>query len=323
MVVLPCSNTGAFTSFVAQRLRSFPIPPPRRGMRLGEVEVHPVEGASLLAQYVAFATSVADRFLVPHSSARAIERIGGELGRATVTHPQIHTVAAPLLGAGAGRLDAGESVGRLTQGFLGSAATGALLRVHVPHRPTYERLLSRFALGEAAPAATRHDPLEAAHPLRVFISYAHTSAEHCDWVHRLYDALRRRGLNPRVDAESLRYGGDIPQWTANEIELADVVLMIFDDGYSARADHLHGGVGWEVMLIRGECYAAVSRGDEQAVAGKFVPVIRGRRDEIKVPMFLAGTLALAWPPEQDDEAVLAELLSRLARHPAAHGAAAG
>ena len=58
LVVLPCSTGGTVTNFVANHLREYDIPRPRRGMRLGDVDVRPFDGAENVAQLVAFAVSV-------------------------------------------------------------------------------------------------------------------------------------------------------------------------------------------------------------------------------------------------------------------------
>jgi hypothetical protein len=58
LIVLPCSTAGTITGFVARSLAQYSIPHPREGMKLGEIEITPFEGAENIAQYVAFAASV-------------------------------------------------------------------------------------------------------------------------------------------------------------------------------------------------------------------------------------------------------------------------
>jgi hypothetical protein len=38
----------------------------------------------------------------------------------------------------------------------------------------------------------------------------------------------------------------------NELDQADRVLLICNEAYAQRADRLHGGVGWEIMIIQGD-----------------------------------------------------------------------
>ena len=102
LVVLPCSTAGTFTSLVAQKLRLFSIPAPR-SMALGEVEIHPLQDAAHVAQFAAFAASVAGFKSTPD----AIQKIGAALGRATEDRTSIRVVNAPLLGAGAGGIRVG------------------------------------------------------------------------------------------------------------------------------------------------------------------------------------------------------------------------
>jgi len=49
LIVLPCSTSGTITGFVARRLADYSIPHPRVGMKLGEVEFMPFEGAENIA----------------------------------------------------------------------------------------------------------------------------------------------------------------------------------------------------------------------------------------------------------------------------------
>jgi hypothetical protein len=48
LIVLPCSTGGTITGFVARSLSRYSIPHPVTGMKLGQVEVLPFEGARTL-----------------------------------------------------------------------------------------------------------------------------------------------------------------------------------------------------------------------------------------------------------------------------------
>jgi hypothetical protein len=108
LIVLPCSTSGTVTSFVAQSLAQYSIPRPRVGMELGKVDIMPFKGAENIAQFVAFAASV--HYMT--SSLEAITRIGNEIGKFTKKNTCVRLIAAPLLGAGSGRIQSEKSCPR-------------------------------------------------------------------------------------------------------------------------------------------------------------------------------------------------------------------
>jgi hypothetical protein len=159
LIVLPCSTGGSITGFVARSLVDYKIPHPRVGLRLGTAEFMPFEGAENIAQFVAFAASVAWN----DSTTEAIRNIGSLIGAFTQEHPEVRAIAAPLLGAGAGGLHSEKVVAALREGFSGSASEAACLTISVLHQDVYERLR----------AGRRRLASKAACQPRVFIS--HTS----------------------------------------------------------------------------------------------------------------------------------------------------
>lgn len=83
----------------------------------------------------------------------------------------------------------------------------------------------------------------------VFISYAHTSNEHREWVHLLAASLRRLGFNVGID-EKVDYGNDLDGFM-RKIPESKHVLMIVDENYTDRADNQpNSGVGIENSVIR-------------------------------------------------------------------------
>jgi hypothetical protein len=82
---------------------------------------------------------------------------------------------------------------------------------------------------------------EAKEPLSivdVFITYAWTSGPHREWVRLLATALQAMGFNVRVDA-NLDYGNGVTGFMRQVVE-ARHVLMIADENYVDRADHVPG-----------------------------------------------------------------------------------
>lgn len=128
LIVLPCSTDGTVTGFVARSLAHYSIPHPREGMKLGECEIMPFEGGENIAQYVAFAASVKRMT----SSAEAIESIGRSLGEFTRAQASVRSIAAPLLGAGAGGIQSERVVAALKSGFSGTADVGSKLNRSCP-----------------------------------------------------------------------------------------------------------------------------------------------------------------------------------------------
>jgi hypothetical protein len=316
LVVLPCSTAGTVTQLVGDKLARFSLPEPMP-IPLGEVRVLPLEDATHVAQFAAFAASVANY----ESTPAAIFQIAEILGQATQRSTAIRLVNAPLLGAGAGGLAPEVVAERLRQGFISQAAPDAVLNIYVLDRTVYRRVLAalggdsaeegsdtgrglpeprvRESTGVEQPESTAVQSGEA--PLRVLISYTSNSSEQQQWVETLYRLLRENGVDARLDKFSLRLGGDVVQWMCNELQLADRVILVCDDRYAQRADGRHGGVGWETMLIQGDLFNAMYGGGSEPAQGKYIPIVRTPDLEEGRPRYLATKLALHWPPEAHAE----------------------
>jgi hypothetical protein len=237
-------------------------------MSLGEVDIQPFEGGENIAQYVAFAASVAGM----SSSTKAISEIGRALGLATREHGQIKLIAAPLLGAGAGGLESGDVVAALRDGFRSASIESATLVIHVLHRAVFDRIWRR-----AASLSRKEIP---AVPVRVFVSHTSDSDDKRDWVKALATALRQRGIQARVDAFHLRRGMDLPQWMCNELALAQKVVIVSDETYKQKVDGRLGGVGWETMLIQGDM------ANLPAASTKYQVVVRANKLSDGLPNYL-------------------------------------
>jgi hypothetical protein len=238
LIVLPCSTAGTVTGFVARSLARYSIPHPRVGMRLGEVEIMPFEGAENIAQFVALAASVKERT----SSPDAIAAIGHNIGNFTKENPSVRLIAAPLLGAGAGGLQSEMVVSALGSAFATTAASDAILIIYVLHRGVFDRLKGNRR-------AVAGKPKES---LRVFISHTSGTDEAVEWVKELALFLIDHGIQARLDRFHLRRGMDLPQWMCNELALAKKVVVVCDKPYKQKADGRLGGVGWETMIIQGD-----------------------------------------------------------------------
>jgi len=295
LIVLPCSTSGTITSFVRRRLIHHRIPYPHPGMSLGDVAIVPFEGGENIAQFVAYAASVHGN----SSSGAAIRRIGQQLGAATAERSTIRLVSAPLLGAGAGGLQSEAVVDGLTQGFKESAQRDARLVIHVLHEDVHKRLSARNA--ETRESATGIPET----PLRVFVSYSHTSPEHEQWVEQLGTFLRASGVDARLDIWHLRRGMDLPQFMTNELALARRVVLVSDEKYAEKADGRVGGVGWETMIVQGDM------AQQPPHSNKYLVVVRSKSLDYGLPRYLKTKFVIHWPAAESDERNRQTLLREL------------
>jgi hypothetical protein len=109
-------------------------------------------------------------------------------------------------------------------------------------------------------------------PPKVFVSYSHDTVEHQERVLGLADRLRADGVDAEIDQYNASPLEGWPLWCEQQIDAADVVLMICTETYHRRVsgDEERGkglGVVWEARIIRQLLY------DAGAVSDKFVPVL--------------------------------------------------
>lgn len=303
LIVLPCSTVGTVTNFVANHLRQYDIPHPRAGMRLGDIDVQPFKGAENVAQFAAFAVSVKEM----SSTETAIAKIGESLGKVTCDNDAVRRISAPLLGAGAGGLRSEDVVEALSRGFKSKAAEDAVLTVFVLHQDVIDRLRgkqSREAAAEKTIEPVKKNEVQRS-PIRVFITYSGTSPTHKKWVAELATYLRSNGLDARLDQWHLRGGMDLPQWMANELQLADRVIIITDSRYAERADGRVGGVGWETMIIQGDMS---SRGPDDY---RYIVLVREDHFSSGVPRYLKTKYCIHWTSDGEESVLKSELLKEL------------
>jgi hypothetical protein len=306
LIVLPCSTAGTVTSFVRDRLARYRLPKPEF-MAPGAVSVQPFEDGENIAQYVGFAASV-DGY---SSTPQVIRRIATRLGEITMELPAVRMVSVPLLGTGAGGLTPRQVVDALRAGFHSTADRDATLTLSILEESVLNSLRDEARPTEyrrsRTPVADDREPT--APPLRVFVSYSHSSPDHADWVKSFSTTLRTNGIDARLDAWHLRPGMDLPQFMANELSLADRVILVCDEQYAAKADGRVGGVGWETMLIQGDMYRLPHD------ARKYVAVVRSKSVDEGLPMYLGSKFVLHWPGDAINpnlrEKLLRELYDRI------------
>jgi TIR domain len=304
LMVIPCSTVPTITWFVAEHLRSFGIPEPRNQMSPGDVEFVDLGRASNIAQVAAMAASV-----IPpgKSSLQIIERIGNKLGSYAADNSWIGQISCPLLGTGAGNLEATQAARALVTGYFSTAPERAILRIFVLEDRVFERIRDVLVRELDREFPEDIDSVAAAdRPVRVFISYTNSSAQHQNWVKTVGTYLRSTGIDARLDIWHLRRGMDVAQWMCNELDMADRVLLICDELYAQKADGRHGGVGWEIRVIQGDLLQS-----QQTNPDKFVPIIVTEDAADGMPSFIKSVYCLNWPPSQRDDPSLFEELVRV------------
>jgi TIR domain len=304
LVVIPCSTIPSITWFVAEHLRSFGIPEPREEMELGDVAFVDLGKASNIAQVAAMAASV----LAPGGSTlQAMERIGRNLGSYAADNSWLSQISCPLLGTGAGKLEATAAARALAAGYFATAPERTLLRIFVLKDSVFKRIRTVLVseLDRRMPEGV--DSFAAAdRPLRVFISYTRTNDQHQDWVRAVGTYLRGAGVDARLDVWHLRPGMDVAQWMCNELDMADRVLLICDELYAQKADGRHGGVGWEIRVIQGDLMQSQATNPD-----KFVPIVVTEEVTEGMPSFIKSVYCLHWPSSRCDDPALFDELVRV------------
>jgi TIR domain len=300
LVVIPCSRVPTITRAVEDRLQFFKIPRPQTRMEMGDVVFEDLGHASSIAQVAAYAASAARAGV----NAEAVERIGRTLGSYCSEKPWIGQIACPLLGTGAGGLEATAAASSLARGYLATAPERSRLRLFALDDFTFERIRSIFTLQSGAGNSNEIQNLvEAQRPIRVFISYTKSTDQHRDWVKGVASYLRSAGVDARLDLWHLRPGMDVVQWMCNELDMADRVLLICDELYAQKADGRHGGVGWEIRIIQGDLLQSQSSNPD-----KFVPVVVTADPVDGMPSFVKTVYCFLWPPSRRNDPSLREEL---------------
>jgi len=125
--------------------------------------------------------------------------------------------------------------------------------------------------------------------VRVFISYAHASAEHVQAVRDLWLFLRSQGIDAKVDMSAADHPQDWALWILEQVREADYVLVVASAPYRRRAEGLAApdesrGVPYEAALIREAMYA-----DPAAARRKYLPVLLADERVEDIPAFLGPT----------------------------------
>jgi WD40 repeat protein len=146
-------------------------------------------------------------------------------------------------------------------------------------------------------------------PPRVFISYSHDRAAHCDRVLALAQELRGDGIEAWVDQFEGSPDQGWPLWCARQILDANYVLLICTKIYRERFLGLEEfgkgrGVKWEANIIQNILYY-------QEVDTGFIPVIFHASDAEYIPETVRQASWYLIPARADDSSGYAQLKQRL------------
>lgn len=121
---------------------------------------------------------------------------------------------------------------------------------------------------------------------KVFVSYAHESDAHRNYVYGLAASLRQDGFAVILDIEK-ETSEDWPLWMHRQLKVADFVLCICTKEYHTRSmqegqPNMGMGVGWEAALIRILLY------ENKLNNTNFIPVCPTEADLMNIPLYLRG-----------------------------------
>lgn len=286
LIIVPCNNKGGMASgvyhkIVQNNLPFFPI-----NVEPGDVKFIEANNSFSNASYIGYAASV------DANSNRSNETILKKIMlaiKAFCMEQSIKKVNIPLLGTGAGRVSDYDSYRAICNEFAKDENID--VDIYAFSAIKYNNLISEKKL-ESIPKIK--------HP-RVFISYTATNFEERNWVKQLAIQLRQNGVEARIDIFHLKPGQDLPQWMANEIIMADKVLLICDKNYSNKSDNRKGGVGWESMIIQGDM---LYRQDQV----KYISLLRDSDIDRSLPIYVKSKYALDWTNDNAIEEKFEELL---------------
>lgn len=150
---------------------------------------------------------------------------------------------------------------------------------------------------------------------RVFVSYAHESAEHKDQVLTFATFLREAGISAVLDVWSADARRDWYAWAIREMTDADFVLVVASERYRRWGDGSgpsaeHRGVQSEAALLRELVYS-----DRDVWLPKILPVMLPGHEMKQIPLFLQPTTASHYELTSYTTAGAEDLLRVILRQP--------
>ena len=122
-------------------------------------------------------------------------------------------------------------------------------------------------------------------PVKLFVSYSWSDADHQSWVMEIATELRGAGVDVILDKWDLKEGHDANAFMEKMVTDPEIkkVVLICDQTYAEKANKRSGGVGVEAHIITPEIYKSQDQ-------SKFVAIIRQRDEEGKpyVPAYYSS-----------------------------------
>jgi hypothetical protein len=143
---------------------------------------------------------------------------------------------------------------------------------------------------------------------RVFVSYAHSTNRHHDWIIRFSTSLWDKGIEAILDVWHLQPGEDRFAFMEKAIASSDFVLLICTPEYAEKANARTGGVGYESMVVTGQLASNLD-------TNKFIPILRSGDWETAPPVWLRSRIGIDLHDDPYSAAEFAKLLRTLHGQP--------
>lgn len=199
MIVIPCNNFGGIAFGLRKSLIERDLPFNIDPIGAGNCLFTKVDGQRF--EHLVFAASVNGYDMSGPVTAKNIKRIINQIVEYCLGN-KVYTVNMPLLGSGAGNLDALESYDVISEAFSAQNPT-ICVNVCVISMESYALIQKHspaYNTSQSTPIGK-----EKKIPL-VFISYSHDNPETCSWGKSLTDLLRSNGIDAISDIYDLKYG---------------------------------------------------------------------------------------------------------------------
>lgn len=279
LIIIPCNNYGGVSNMISEDLMINDLPYYCVKMNVGDVKFFDNIGAFTNATYLGFAASVNVDIYDNMDSKTALKRICLLIKEYSLNN-YIRKVNLPLLGTGAGKLNPIDCFNIIFEEF--SKITNIEVNVFALTNEIYDTIRKDSKYKQS------DDRIK---PPRTFISYTGVNKNNRKWVKEFATKLRENGVDARVDMFHLKAGQDLPQWMANEIVLADKVILICDKEYAKKANTKKGGAGWETMIIQGDMLHNLNQ-------NKYFCIVREEKIDEGLPLYMNSRFSYMWNNEE-------------------------
>ena len=139
---------------------------------------------------------------------------------------------------------------------------------------------------------------------KVFVSYAHSSPDHSDWVLHLATRLRANGVDVVLDRWNLLLGKNVAAFIENGLSESNWIMCICSEDFVQKANDGRGGVGYEKMIISADLLS-------DSNLDWVIPAIRDNAGPQIVPTFLRNRFYVDFRDDRLYESKYEELLRTL------------